>query len=201
VPETAIGVTGVADETNLQGWVRGGDGRVGHRGAPVRGRASGDDASPIFGVRIPAGYRQWERIAPSHVPGFDELRGILGNPVAMTAYRAGTLPFPDGTVLAKLAWKHVPSADFDGAFAPGPATTVQFMVKDANKYPATGGWGFGRFPPQMEAFRQAAQRPAFQARAELMFEIGFRTTVRCRIAARRLHRANRNAVREKVRRP
>ena len=136
------------------------------------GRAE-DDASPIFGVRIPAGYRQWELIAPSHVPGFDELRGILGNPVAMTAYRAGTLPFPDGTVLAKLAWKHVPSANFDGAFAPGPATTVQFMVKDANKYPATGGWGFGRFPPQMEAFRQAAQRPAFQARAELMFEIGF----------------------------
>jgi hypothetical protein len=108
------------------------------------GRAE-DDASPIFGVRIPAGYRQWELIAPSHVPGFDELRGILGNPVAMTAYRAGTLPFPDGTVLAKLAWKHVPSADFDGAFAPGPATTVQFMVKDANKYPATGGWGFGKF--------------------------------------------------------
>jgi hypothetical protein len=108
------------------------------------GRAE-DDASPIFGVRIPAGYRQWELIAPSHVPGLDELRGILGNPVAMTAYRAGTLPFPDGTVLAKLAWKHVPSAEFDGAFVPGPATTVQFMVKDANKYPATGGWGFGKF--------------------------------------------------------
>src|SRR5260370_41893579 len=70
---------------------------------------------------------------------------MLGNPVAVTAYRAGTLPFPDGTGLAKLAWKHVPSADFNGAFVPGPATTVQFMVKDANKYPATGGWGFGKF--------------------------------------------------------
>src|SRR3982074_3443930 len=163
------------------------------------GRAE-DDASPIFGVRIPVGYRQWELIAPSHLPGLDELRGILGNPVAITAYRAGTLPFPDGTVLANLAGKHVPSAEFDGAFVPGPATTVQFMVKDANKYPATGGWGFGRFPPQMGGFRQAAQRPAFPDRRELMFEIGFRTTVRCRIAARRLHRANRNAVREKVRR-
>src|SRR6267154_6670863 len=136
------------------------------------GRAE-DDASPIFGVRIPAGYRRWELIAPSHEPSLDELRGILGNPVAVTAYRAGTLPFPDGTVLAKLAWKHVPSADFEGAFVPGPATTVQFMVKDANKYPATGGWGFGKFPPQMDAFRQAAARPAFQARAKLMFEIGF----------------------------
>src|ERR1700704_1711354 len=45
--------------------------------------------------------------------------------------------------------------------------------KTRTKYPATDGWGFGKFPPQMEAFRQAAQRPAFQARAKLMFEIGF----------------------------
>src|SRR5258708_11286317 len=108
------------------------------------GRAD-DEASPVFGVKIPAGYRQWELIAPSHAPGFDELRGILGNPVAMTAYRAGTLPFPDGTVLAKLAWTHVPSAEFDGVFVSGPATTLQFMVKDANRYAATGGWGFGKF--------------------------------------------------------
>src|ERR1700704_6803301 len=63
---------------------------------PFAARRAEDDASPIFGVRIPAEYRQWELITPAHVPGFDELRGILGNPVAMTAYRAGTLPFPDG---------------------------------------------------------------------------------------------------------
>src|SRR3979490_2023918 len=98
------------------------------------GRAE-DDALTIFGVRIPAGYRQWELIAPAHDPGLDGLGGLLGNPVAITAYRAGTLPFPDGTVLAKLAWKHVPSADFDGAFAPGPAPTVQFMVQAAKQYP------------------------------------------------------------------
>src|SRR3979411_3413617 len=73
------------------------------------GRAE-DDASPIFGVRIPAGYRQWELIAPSHAPGLDELRGILGNPVAMTAYRAGTLPFPDGTVPAQRAGERVAAA-------------------------------------------------------------------------------------------
>jgi hypothetical protein len=63
----------------------------------------------------------------------------------MKAYREGALPFPDGAVLAKLAWKHVPSAEFDGAFVPGPATTVQFMVKDSKKYASTGGWGFGQF--------------------------------------------------------
>lgn len=105
-----------------------------------------DKASPIFGVTIPAGYRQWELIAPSQETGrLDELRGILGNAVALKAYREGMLPFPDGAMLAKLAWKHVPSPEFDGAFVPGAATTVQIMVKDAKKYAATGGWGFGRF--------------------------------------------------------
>jgi Cytochrome P460 len=101
--------------------------------------------SPIFGVTVPVGYRKWELIAPSHRPDFGELRAVLGNEVSMNAYRAGTLPFPDGAVLAKLAWKHVPSAEVSAAFVPGGATTLQVMVKDSKKYASTGGWGFGRF--------------------------------------------------------
>jgi len=113
---------------------------------PITLSAVEDDSSPIFGVRIPVGYRQWELIAPSHETGsFNELRGILGNPIALKAYREGTLPFPDGAILAKLAWKREPSTEFPGAFVPGHATTVQIMVKDSRKYEATGGWGFGRF--------------------------------------------------------
>jgi hypothetical protein len=105
-----------------------------------------DDRSPIFGVTIPEGYRQWELIAPSHEEGgFNELRGILGNETAVKAYREGKLPFPDGTMFAKLAWKRVPSSEFSGAFVPGQATTVQIMVKDSKRYASTGGWGFGRF--------------------------------------------------------
>ncbi|MEW9306975.1 MULTISPECIES: cytochrome P460 family protein [Labrys] len=103
-------------------------------------------ASPIYGVTIPDGYRQWELVAPAleHEP-LNELRTVLGNKTALDAYRAGTLPFPDGTVLVKLAWKHVQSPEFESALVPGPATTVQVMVKDSKKYAATGGWGFGRF--------------------------------------------------------
>jgi hypothetical protein len=109
------------------------------------GRADDDGASPIFGVKIPAGYRQWEMVAVSHEAGLDELRGILGNAAAIKAYQEKTLPFPDGTIFAKLAWKHVPLAGIEGAFVTGPATTVQIMVKDSKKYASTGGWGFGRF--------------------------------------------------------
>ena len=113
---------------------------------PLTASQADDGSSPLFGVEIPAGYRQWELIAPSHEAGdFNELRGILGNSVAMTAYRENTLPFPDGAMLAKLAWKREPSSEFPGAFVPGRTTTVQIMVKDSKRYASTGGWGFGRF--------------------------------------------------------
>ncbi len=110
------------------------------------GQTAGEYSSPIFGVKIPSEYRQWELISPSREAGsFDELRSILGNAISMKAYRDGALPFPDGSMLVKLAWKEVPSAEFDGAFVPGHATTVQVMVKDSRKYASTGGWGFGQF--------------------------------------------------------
>jgi hypothetical protein len=103
-------------------------------------------ASPIYGVTVPDGYRIWELIAPAlEDDPLNELRAVVGNSVAMDAYRAGKLPFPDGTVLVKLAWKRVRSPEFEPASIPGPATTVQVMVKDSRKYASTGGWGFGRF--------------------------------------------------------
>jgi hypothetical protein len=110
------------------------------------GPAPGETAlSPIFGVGIPPDYRRWELVGVAHESGLDELRGIVGNASAIAAYQNGTLPFPDGSILVKLAWKHVKSVEFPPAFVPGAATTVQVMVKDSTKYSSTGGWGFGRF--------------------------------------------------------
>jgi hypothetical protein len=75
-------------------------------------------------------------MAPSQETGkLDELRGILGNAISMKADREGTLPIPDGAILVKLAWKHVPSTEAEGAFVPGRATTVQIMVKDSKSTP------------------------------------------------------------------
>ena len=112
---------------------------------PVAVHGADDEASPIFGVVLPPDYRQWELVSVSHEEGFGELRAILGNALAMKTYREDTLPFPDGTMLAKLAYKRVQSDEFAAAFVPGAATTVQIMVKDSKRYAATGGWGFGRF--------------------------------------------------------
>ncbi|MGJ4940399.1 cytochrome P460 family protein [Bradyrhizobium sp. HKCCYLS1011] len=111
---------------------------------PLTGVAD-EAASPIFGVTIPQGYRDWTLIGVGREDGLKELRGIVGNTTAVNAYRDGQLPFPDGSVLVKLAWKHVPIDGLDGAFTSGTPTTVQVMVKDAAKYASSGGWGFGRF--------------------------------------------------------
>jgi len=118
------------------------------------GRAAGE-ASPIYGVTVPDGYRQWQVVAPSEELGtLDELRIIVGNPIAIDTFRKGTLPFPDGTVLVKVGWKREASATDDAAlgspmaFVPGvrsQVADVQIMVKDSKKYATTGGWGFGKF--------------------------------------------------------
>jgi hypothetical protein len=116
----------------------------------VMSRAQGDAmprvVSPIYDIAIPEGYRRWEFIAPAlEGEPLNELRAVVGNKAAIDAYRAGTLPFSDGTVLVKLAWKQVQSPEFEPASVPGPVTTIQVMVKDSRKYARTGGWGFGRF--------------------------------------------------------
>ena len=120
--------------------------------APASGQADGE-ATPIFGVTIPPGYRDWRLISVAHEEGdLNDLRAILGNDVAITAYRAGQLPFPDGAIIARLAWSYDPSEENNKVFgrsqsfvAGPPKNGVQFMVKDAKKYASTGGWGFAQF--------------------------------------------------------
>ncbi|TRA99248.1 MULTISPECIES: cytochrome P460 family protein [Rhizobium/Agrobacterium group] len=111
-----------------------------------RAKTPPENASPIYGVTLPEGYRDWTFIAPAQeAPPLDELRAVLANDIAVNAYRTKTLPFPDGSILVKLAYKRQQSTEFPPATVPGAATTVQVMVKDSKKYTGSHGWGFGRF--------------------------------------------------------
>ena len=98
-----------------------------------------DEASPVLG-QIPSGYRDWGLISVAHEEGnLNDLRAVLGNDVAIKAYREGKLPFPDGAIIARLAWSYVPSEENNKAFGrpqsfvAGSPTNVQFMVKDSEK--------------------------------------------------------------------
>jgi Cytochrome P460 len=132
------------------------------------------DASPIYGIKIPNGYRDWPLISVKQLTGaggkFKQLRAQLGNEIATKAFREGKLPFPDGAIIAALHWNEdsseadnkvlaegFPGAGLESFFA-GSAVNVQFMVKDSQKYPASGGWGFADFTngkPGNEALHQA----------------------------------------------
>jgi Cytochrome P460 len=120
--------------------------------APGTGQA-GQEAAPIFVTDIPPGYRDWRLISVAHEAGdLNDIRAILGNDIAIKAYREGTLPFPDGTIIARLAWSYDASEENNRVFgrpqsfvAGPPKNGLQFMVKDASKYASTGGWGFAHF--------------------------------------------------------
>jgi Cytochrome P460 len=118
---------------------------------PASGQPDGSGA-PVFVDKIPPGYRDWKLISVAHEEGnFHSFAAVLGNDVAIKAYSEGTLPFPDGAIIAALHWRHVPSEENNKifgrsqSFVAGPPTNVQFMIKDSHKYAATGGWGFGHF--------------------------------------------------------
>jgi hypothetical protein len=117
------------------------------------------NAAPIYGITIPAGYREWRLISVNHLAGdkLKQVRAQLGNDIAIKAFREGKLPFPDGTIIAALHWNEASSDENNKVLAVGfpglslqssvaeSAQNVQFMVKDSKKYAATGGWGFGDF--------------------------------------------------------
>jgi Cytochrome P460 len=124
------------------------------------------DAAPIYGVKIPEGYRDWRLISVKRLTGeqltgsggqLKQLRAELGNDLAIKAYREGILPFPDGAIIAALHWNEdssdadnqalatgFPGLGLESSFA-GSAVNAQFMVKDSKKYAASGGWGFADF--------------------------------------------------------
>ena len=111
-----------------------------------------DSGAPIFVTTIPPGYRDWRLISVAHEEGnLHSFAAVLGNDVAIKAYRDRKLPFPDGTIIAALHYGHVPSEENNKvfgdpqSFVPGPPTNVQFMVKDSKKYATTGVWGFAHF--------------------------------------------------------
>jgi len=115
-------------------------------------RHTDQEAASIFVTEIPAGYRDWKLISVAHEEGnLNSFAAVLGNDVAIKAYREGSLPFPDGAIIAALHYRHLSSEENNKvfgrsqSFVAGPPTNVQFMVKDSKKYASTGGWGFAHF--------------------------------------------------------
>ena len=78
------------------------------------------DGLPVApnGIPLVQGYRDWQLIAPSSRPDKEQVRAILGNDAAVRALRGGKRPFPDGTILVKIAWSAKKHPSFPDALVP-----------------------------------------------------------------------------------
>ena len=133
---------------------------------PFPGHA--DEQSGPYVTDIPQGYRDWRLISVDHEEGsLHDIRAILGDDVAIKAYREQRPTFPDGAIIARIAWNHIPSKENnkvfgdEQSFVPGLPTNIQFMVKDSKKYAATGGWGFGQFDTEGKPAGEAVLKTCY----------------------------------------
>jgi hypothetical protein len=113
-------------------------------------------AADKYSVKVPnglafaefKGYENWEVASVSQ--SGDLIEVILANPLMIEAFKAG-LPaegkqFPDGSKMAKIHWNAKKSTT-----APAPTLIadslhdIDFMARDAKRFPKTGGWGYAQF--------------------------------------------------------
>lgn len=112
-----------------------------------------NEANSIEKVTLPDGYRDWKLISVAREEGkIDDIRAILGNDIAIDAFRKGIRPFPDGAIITRLAWELTSSEQNNEAFGKAqsfvagvPKNGIQFMVKDSSRYASTGGWSYYQF--------------------------------------------------------
>lgn len=111
--------------------------------------AAGVGAAAPARVPYPEGYRPWLHVKSMVIhdrahPLFEAFGGIhhvYVNPAGAGAARAGS-PYPDGTVFV---FDLLEARSEGGAITEGPRKFIGVMVKDAEAFPDTGGWGFEAF--------------------------------------------------------
>jgi hypothetical protein len=111
------------------------------------------------------GYEDWAVISSARTD--DILKVIVGNPTIIKAFKAGIpgngQPFPDGSKIAKLQWKHHKSTEAPFVVeVPAEFSQNFVMEKDSKRFPNSGGWGYAVFnyDPKLDSFTPDAASPA-----------------------------------------
>ena len=94
------------------------------------------------------GYEDWADVSSART---DEiLKVIVANPVMIKALKTGVpgngQPFPDGSMIVKLQWKHKKSTEAPFAVeVPDVFSQAFVMEKDSKRFSKSGGWGYAVF--------------------------------------------------------
>ena len=94
------------------------------------------------------GYEDWADVSSART---DEiLKVIVANPVMIKAFKSGVpgngQPFPDGSMIVKLQWKHKKSTEAPFVVeVPDVFSQAFVMEKDSTRFAKSGGWGYAVF--------------------------------------------------------
>lgn len=101
-------------------------------------------ANTLNGIEFMPDYKNWKVISTTDRFDNGTMRVILGNEIAIKAIKGNHInPWPNGAIFAKVAWDQL--KDQDGNISTGEFKQVEFMIKDAEKYKDTKGWGWARW--------------------------------------------------------
>jgi hypothetical protein len=95
------------------------------------------------------GYESWQMVSSARTD--TELKVMLANALMIDAYKAGIpgngRPFPEGSKIVKLQWKHEKSKEAPFVVeVPASPTQAFVMEKDNKRFAAeNGGWGYAVF--------------------------------------------------------
>ena len=111
------------------------------------------------------GYEDWADVSSTRT---DEiLKVIVANPKMIKAYKSGIpvngQPFPDGSMIVKLQWKHKKSTEAPFVVeVPDVFSQAFVMEKDSKRFAKSGGWGYAVFnyDPVSDKFSADAKSPS-----------------------------------------
>ena len=94
------------------------------------------------------GYEDWADVSSARTT--EILKVIVANPTMIKAYKSGIplngLPFPEGSMIAKLQWTQKKSTEAPFAVdVPNVFSQVFLMEKDSKRFAKSGGWGYAVF--------------------------------------------------------
>ncbi len=94
-------------------------------------------------------YHHWPLISFSYRQDLQELHLILGNATAFEDFLHGIPdnghPFTDGAVLVRLVYPARANPSFGQDLEPGRLKRLDYMIKDAERFKNTKGWGYASF--------------------------------------------------------
>jgi hypothetical protein len=111
------------------------------------------------------GYEDWADVSSART---DEiLKVIVANPKMINAFKAGVpvngQPFPDGSMIVKLQWKHKKSTEAPFVVeVPDVFSQAFVMEKDSKRFSKSGGWGYAVFnyDPASDKFTADTKSPS-----------------------------------------